>query len=179
MVQLAIQEWNRWNRGATKENDPGMRSVLEDYWRTGAGWLPKETNWWSAVPWSAAFISWLMKKAGAGNAFAYSAAHAVYIKAAKENRLANNNNPFKAFRVTEVAPAIGDLVSKSRAGSGATYDNIAPGMATHSDVVVAVEPGRLVTIGGNVSDSVGRTMVPIDANGFVQAQGYFAVIKVR
>src|SRR5882724_9319455 len=171
LVQLAVQEWNRWNRGATKENDPNMRSVLEDYWKTGVGWLPSEPSWWSAVPWSAAFISWLMRKAGAGNAFSYSAGHATYIKAAKENRLTNNNNPFKASRVSEVAPSVGDLVCKSSAGSGATYDNIAPGRASHCDVVTAIEPGKLVAIGGNVSDSVSQTMVPIDASGFIQAPG--------
>jgi hypothetical protein len=178
LVRLALQEWNRWNCGALKENDPRMRTVLEDYWKTGAGWLPDTANWWSSVPWSAAFISWLMRKAGAGSAFNYSAGHAAYIKAAKENRLANNANPFKAYRINEVRPTIGDLVCKSRAGSGATYDNIAPGMATHCDVVTSGEPGRLVSIGGNVADSVATTSVPVNSSGHIQAPNYFAVIKV-
>ncbi len=178
LVGLALQEWNRWQQGTLKEGDPQMRSILEDYWRKGAGWLPNHPTWWSAFPWSAAFISWLMKKAGAGNAFKYSAAHAEYIKAARENRLANNANPFKAYRVNEVRPGAGDLVCKSRAGSGATYDNIQPGMATHCDVVTSLRPGRLITIGGNVADSVSATPVPIDANGFIQSPAYFAVIKV-
>lgn len=178
LARLAIQEWNRWKQGTLKEGDPQMRSTLEDYWRTGAGWLPNHSNWWSAFPWSAAFISWLMKKARAGSAFKYSAAHAEYIKAAKENRLANNTNPFKAYRVSEVTPAVGDLVCKSRAGSGATYDNIQPGMATHCDVVTSSQPNKLITIGGNVADSVSATPVRVDSNGFIQAPNYFAVIKV-
>lgn len=155
-----------------------MRFVLEDYWKTGVGWLPDAPNWWSSVPWSAAFISWLMRKAGAGNAFRYSAGHAQYIKAAKENRLANNTNPFKAYRVDEVRPAAGELVCKSRSNSGATYDNIQPGMATHCDVVTSIQPGQLITVGGNVADSVASTRVAVDSNGFIQAPGYFAVIKV-
>jgi len=178
LVRLALQEWNRWNQGALKEDDPRMRSVLEDYWKTGVGWLPDTANWWSAVPWSAAFISWLMKKTGAGNAFKSSSGHAVYIRAAKENRLANNANPFKAYRISEVRPAVGDLVCKSRAGSGATYDNIQPGMATHCDVVTSSEAGQLITIGGNVDNSVSGTAVPVNSGGFIQAPGYFAVIKV-
>jgi hypothetical protein len=178
LVRMALQEWNRWKHGALKEGDPQMRATLEDYWRTGAGWLPDQPNWWSALPWSAAFISWLMKKAGAGRAFKYSASHAEYIKAAKENRLANNANPFKAYRASEARLAVGDLVCKSRAGSGANYDNIQPGMATHCDVVTSSQPGRLITIGGNVADSVSATPVRVDSGGFIQAPGYFAVIKV-
>jgi hypothetical protein len=175
---IATREWRRWNQGKIRESSPGMRPVLEDYWRTGVGWLPSEPQWWSRVAWSAAFISWVMRKAGAGQAFKYSSAHATYIKWAKDNRIANNNNPFKAYRITEVAPRIGDLVCKSRAGSGATYDNIRPGMKTHCDIVVDVQPNRLLTIGGNVSQSVSMTPVATDSRGLITSPNYFAVIRV-
>ena len=152
--------------------------MLADYWATGTGTRFQEANWWSVYPWSAAFISWVMRQAGAGNAFAYSPSHSVYIVAAKNNRLANNGNPFKAYRITEMQPRVADLVCTSRAGSGATYDNIRAGMATHCDIVTEVRPGSLVTIGGNVSDSVSQTSVPTDAAGRVNRPGYFAVIRV-
>jgi hypothetical protein len=177
-VALANKELNRWGRGTIKESDPRLRSVIEDYWRSGPGYKPGGPNWWSAVPWSAAFISWLMRKAGAGADFKYSGSHAAYTAAAKQNRLANNNIPFKAYRITEVDPRVGDLVCKSRAGSGATYDNITPGMATHCDIVTTVEPNRLITVGGNVSNSVKQTQVRTDASGHINQPGYFAVIKV-
>jgi peptidoglycan hydrolase-like protein with peptidoglycan-binding domain len=177
-VALANQELIRWGKGTIKESDPKLRPVIESYWRNGPGYKPSQANWWTAVPWSAAFISWLMRKAGAGADFKYSGAHAAYIAAAKRNRLANNNNPFKAYRLREVKPRVGDLVCKKRSGSGATYDNIAPGMATHCDIVTAVEPNRLITVGGNVSNSVKQTIVTTDANGFINKPGYFAVIKV-
>jgi Uncharacterized protein conserved in bacteria (DUF2272)/D-alanyl-D-alanine carboxypeptidase len=177
-VALANQEWNRWGRGSIKEKDPRMRPVLEDYWLTGTGKKRPEPNWWDAVPWSAAFISWLMRKAGAGNHFKYSASHSDYIVAAKENSIAQNSNPFKAYRVNEVKPRLGDLVCKDR-GSGATYDNIRSGMTTHCDVVTAIEPNRLTTIGGNLSDSVSATTnISTDANGYITTPGYFAVIRV-
>jgi hypothetical protein len=175
---IATREWKRWNQGKIKESSPGIRSVLEDYWRTGVGWLPSEPEWWSRVPWSAAFISWVMRKAGAGRAFKYSSAHAAYIKAAKDNRIANNDNPFKAYRITEVAPKVGDLVCKSRAGSGATYDNIRVGMKTHCDVVTDVQLSRLLTIGGNVSQSTSMTPVSTDTRGLITNPNYFAVIKI-
>jgi hypothetical protein len=178
IVRFAQQEWNRWNKGAIKEANPQQRPVLLDYWVTGAGTRHSEPGWWSAHPWSAAFISWVMRKSGAGSAFAYAPAHAVYIACAKQNRLTNAPNPIKAYRVTEVQPRLGDLVCRSRSGSGATYDNIAPGMKTHCDFVTGIEQGRLITIGGNVGDSVSVTRVPINAAGFVSKPGYFAIIRV-
>jgi Uncharacterized protein conserved in bacteria (DUF2272)/D-alanyl-D-alanine carboxypeptidase len=177
-VTIATREWDRWGRGSIKESDPKMRAVLEDYWFTGTGSKRTEPSWWSAVPWSAAFISWVMKKAGAGSDFKYSASHSEYTVAAKANRMVGNNNLFKAYRITERAPRVGDLICQSRAGSGATYDNIKVGMSTHCDIVTAVEPNRLTAIGGNLSDSVSRDYVQTDANGYITESGYFAVIRI-
>jgi hypothetical protein len=161
-----------------KEWDQSIRPVLQGYWVTGTGIRPSESGWWSQRPWSAAFISWIMKKAGAGDTFRYSPAHAVYIKAAKDHRLASSANPFKAYRISEVAPQAGDLVCKTRAGSGATYENIQPGHTTHCDIVTAVQPNRLTTIGGNVNNSVSRTFVTTNADGYITQPGYFAVIRL-
>jgi hypothetical protein len=175
---IALQEWNAWRRGTIKETDSSIRTRLQDYWRTGTGSERHEVNWPSEVPWSAAFISWVMRKAGAGRAFSYSGQHAIYISAAKKNRLQNNQNPFKAYRTTEVAPRIGDLVCKSRAGSQATYETIQPGMKTHCDIVVEVRPNAIVTIGGNVSNSVSHSVVRTNQQGLITAPSYFAVIRV-
>jgi peptidoglycan hydrolase-like protein with peptidoglycan-binding domain len=177
IVQVALQELARWGNGRIKEGDPSMRSILTAYWRNGAGYMPSGATWWSSVPWSAAFISYVMRQAGAGSSFRYSGGHSYYTVAAKNNRLANNSNPFKAYRITEVSPRLGDLVCKSRSGSGATYDNIREGMATHCDIVVEIQPGRLITVGGNVSDSVKTTPVSIDSRGRITQSGYFAVIQ--
>lgn len=176
-VALANAEWNRWRQGSAKEGDPGMRAVLEDYWLTGTGSKRFETNWWSQVPWSAAFISWVMKKAGAGQDFNYSASHSVYTAAAKDNALQNNNNLFKAYPITQVAPRLGDIVCQDR-GSGATYDNIKPGMATHCDIVTSVQPNSISVVGGNLSDSVSKNTVSTDSSGKITAKNFFAVIRV-
>lgn len=184
IVRVANQEWRRWNTGGTKtETDPRMRPILQDYWLTGVGVRVTDSQlaspaWQEKHPWSAAFISWVMRQAGAGSGFRYSAAHAVYIAWAKQNRLARNANPFKAYRTTEVVPEPGDLLCMRRAGSGATYDNIAPGMKTHCDIVTEVQANRLVTIGGNVSDTVSRRYPRTDSQGRVTHSPYFAVIKL-
>lgn len=177
IVRIALGERQRWGNGSIKEGNSQIHPILRDYWSTGTGTNLTEPNWWSKYPWSAAFISWVMRKAGAGSAFRYSGGHSYYIHAAKQNRVANNTNPFKAYRTSETAPRVGDLVCKSRAGSGATYDNIQPGMSTHCDIVADVRQGQLTTVGGNVSDTVGSTSVQTDANGMVVTPGYFAVIR--
>ncbi len=184
IVQMAQAEFTRWNFGQTDESDPSMRPVLEAYWRATPSGVPTTANWWSNVAWSAAFISWVMKTAGAGNAFRYSSAHTDYVGEAKRNRLANNTNPFKAYRITEVSPRPGDLVCVERKDSngnwsGVNYDNVDQGFrASHCDIVVEVQPGQLTTIGGNVSDSVSDTPVQIDGNGRITQARYYAVVRV-
>ncbi len=183
IMRLANQELARWGNGTIKETDWRLRKTLQDYWKTGVGMSYSEDQlgdsaFQNAHPWSAAFISWVMKTAGAGNAFKFSASHAVYTRAAKDNRFANNNNPFKAYRITELAPQVGDLICKNRAGRGATYDNIRPGMKTHCDIVTDARPSRLVTIGGNVNNSVAQKTVRTDASGRIMEPNYFAVIRI-
>lgn len=178
MASVALQEWQRWGNGSIKESDPRMRPALEDYWRVATGAPPPSANWWEPY-WSAVFISWVAHKAGAGSQFQYSSAHTDYVGAAKRNRLANNTNPFKAYRVGEMAPRLGDLVCAERSTSGVTYDNVDDGTfrSSHSDVVVEVESGRIAVIGGNVSNTVGRKTITLNAAGKLQGAPYYAVVR--
>ena len=179
VAQLAILEWVRWGEGTFKESEPAFLPVLEDYWCTGVHEVPVGTEWWRAQPWSAVFISWIIRQAGAGNDFAYSKAHTDYVGEAKKNRLANNDNPFKAYDIDEVAPRIGDLVCMERGDSGVTYENVDQGFRkSHCDIVTGITPRSLVTIGGNVCDSVWKTFVPINGSGLITKKGYYAVVQV-
>lgn len=191
IAQIAEEEYQRWRPGGGKslqESDPAASAILQDYYRTGigmnvsAGQLQNK-QWQQSHPWSAVFISWVMKKAGAGTAFRYSAAHQNYIRAARQNRIsADTSNPFWAFRVNEIAPHVGDLVCTARDNSGATYDNIA-GQArkTHCDIVTAVRPGKLRVIGGNVRQNVDFKELRTGPDGKLlldgKQSGYFAVVR--
>jgi hypothetical protein len=182
-VQIANQELARWGDGRTKETDPRLYKTLQNYWQTGAGrsicdQQLADPAFQNANPWSAAFISWLMKTAGAGAAFNYSRYHSAYIRAAIDDRLANNSNSFKAYRTAEIAPQVGDPVCKSRAESGTTYNNVLPPMKTHCDIVTEVQPGRIVIVGGNVGDSVAQRKLRTDARDRIAEPNYFAVIRV-
>ncbi|SCX40985.1 DUF2272 domain-containing protein [Nitrosospira sp. Nsp1] len=180
IAQIAWQERIRWGSGKIKEGDPAIRPVLAEYWKVATGAVPIEKEWWSTKPWSAVFISWVVRKAGAGADFRYSGAHTKFVAAAKRNRLANNANPFKAYRISEVGLRVGDMVCAERLRSGVTYDNVDSGVfrASHTDIVTDVQPGKLSVIGGNVGHTVGIKTIPVDASGKLQGAPYYAVLRV-
>ncbi len=183
LVQLAELEYQRWNeKGKKHELSPEMSDTLVDYWRRGTGmnFSPSQMQTRSVqnkYPWSAAAISWLVKLAGAGDDFKYSASHSNYIIAAINNRKQNNANPFKAYRINELPIREGDIVCRTRAGSRATYDTIQAGMPTHCDVVTQIMDAHGVSIGGNVSQRFSKTNVPINKEGYITDRSYFAILR--
>jgi hypothetical protein len=120
------------------------------------------------LPWSATFVSAMMRRAGLTRSeFAFSARHADYIADARDGYAS-------AYQVlpTPAPVAPGDLVC---AGRGRTQllptgiDEVRAGYALHCDVVVQVD---LVTkqaeaIGGNVQQTVARITIPLDDEGRV------------
>jgi hypothetical protein len=167
IARVTLEQFNRWRPGggsALVETSPAASPILREYYRVGVGTTVTDLQMQSrsfqaAHPWSAAFVSYVMRSAGAGSAFHYSTAHQTYIRAARRNRLTwNTANPFWAFRAAEVSPRVGDLVCASRSNSGATYDNIGDPQrrATRCDVVTDVQPGRIRVVGGNVDQTVGE-----------------------
>jgi hypothetical protein len=182
LVATALRELARWEDGKMKESEPRAGLTLQDYWKTGAGRgyslaQLASKSFQASAPWSAAFISWAMRTAGAGNLFKYSAAHAEYVRAAIANRKANAAKPFKAYRIGELAPIPGDIVTKPRADSDATYDNLRAGAKLHSDIVVEVGPTHVFVVGGNVDNSVKRRRLRL-VNGRIAEGGYFSLIRV-
>lgn len=193
IARTAEQEFRRWHpaSGNLRETDAAATPILQQYYREGAGTdVPAQdlqsTTWQASHPWSAVFVSWVMRTAGAGTSFRYSPAHQSYIRAARRNRLDGNTaSPFWAFRPTEVAPQVGDLVCASRANSGATYDNIgdAQGRPTHCDIVTEIRPRSLRVIGGNVRQNVDAKTIRTLPDGRLALDGdqarFFAVVRCR
>ena len=176
----ALSEYKAWKSGSTKEGNSATIERLRKYWKEGAG----VTNWsddkMTNEAWSAAFISYIMKKSGAGSEWKYSPSHSTYIVDSIKNRKENNSNSFKGYKPEEVKLKIGDLVGKARQ-SGVNYDTKGS-YKSHTDVVVNIKDGVADTIGGNVRNSVSLTKIPLDANGKidnskVSGNKYFVVIK--
>jgi hypothetical protein len=194
IVGIALAELARWDGGRRRETDPAMTPVLQEYFRTGVGIQVgasdlRSASWHAKNAWSAAFVSYVMRRAGAVG-FRFSAAHREYVAAAKRNALrGDTGNPFWAFPIGRARPAPGDLVCADRATAGrcnsATFGNIDDGRrwATHCDIVTNVDDFRrqITVVGGNVGNSVKAKTLRIDADGFlVPGQGdcgHFAVVK--
>lgn len=184
IVDIANEEWNAWNSGGRiKEGDSRTMDRLRSYWREGAN-----VNWSDQKmideAWSSAFISWVMNKGGAGNEFPRTASHSEYIRMSVKNRKENNENPFKGYKPSEeqAKVKVGDLVCYPRQ-SGVSYDSTSS-YKSHCDLVTEVKENEAVSIGGNVSNSVTKTIVPLTKEGYIDKSkdkksygGYFVVIK--
>lgn len=220
VVAIALREWRLWGapidddppgsrppRGPDQkpERYDGLWQRVGEYWWTGvdsgtrfASWTGKhDENGIVFSPdqdarfaWSASFVSYVMRIAGAGGRFPYSAAHADYINAAREVSLGQTNGAaLSAERIDAYAPQPGDLICEARGrGVALTFDSLpAPSFPSHCDIVVGVTPGELTVIGGNVDDSVTEKHIPTTTDGMLAPSGgvpldtrypWFVVLRV-
>jgi len=207
---IAEREWAAWDKGKRHESDALSWDALMKYFSTVKTREAAEQSANSnkrisgkGTPWSAAFISYLFKTAGAGSYFIYDGAHYTYMVASKKNRKSAADNPFQLFGLKEAGakPEVGDLVCNYRGCFKMTYNNIEQAASSsctnsegdkaakhaHCDIIVKVEQNKVWVIGGNTSDSVtgtsstvGKKSRRLDANGFlVEEKNIFAILKVR
>lgn len=192
MVLLAVAEWARFGRQTTvyPANGPArteQQGVTEreaperinDYWKSVD--RPNLTGLDTEVPWSAAFISWDIQSAGVPrDLFCPDARHTIYV----ERMVERTHRPGAGFiphHLDQRAPRVGDLICASRDNGGTTLENLNRGPG-HCDIVVEVRPGEVHAIGGNVGDSVTRSVFPLDGSGFlspISARRFFTVIENR
>jgi hypothetical protein len=172
-VRIAKKELERWNK--RKETSSETLPYLQEYWRT-LGW--KDDQWTTGTAWSGAFISFVMKKARATKEdFPFSARHSVYIQKAIDNKQNKKRKGFKGYKLDEKKVELGDLVCYARQG-GVGYDTKGE-YISHCDIVVAIDGDNALAIGGNVSNSVTESKIPL-VNGFVKAGNRrFVVIKTK
>jgi hypothetical protein len=140
--------------------------------------------------WSAIFISYVMRIAGAGGRFPYTATHSDYINIAKQMKLGQASGwVITAEPANSYAAQMGDLICQSRGVATSTdYDALPAGrFPSHCDVVVRVDSGVLTVVGGNVDDAVTMRHVPTTPDGMLvrpdgsvvdTRYGWFVVIRV-
>jgi len=168
-------------RDLRPDHQPGLWQRVGEYWWLGQNAGNPEEGWTSkysengtryagdAPAWSAAFISYVMRSAGAGDRFAYSATHAAYINGA----VRGEESILQAERTDTYAPQPGDLICLGRGtASNIRFESLpAPGFPGHCDLVTEVAPGQLTVIGGNVDASVTVKHVPIGTTGLLSEPG--------
>ncbi|MEX0314878.1 MAG: DUF2272 domain-containing protein [Allomuricauda sp.] len=163
---------NRLFRAGMKETDPGFWQRVGVYWEVGTQMdlTGLDDDW----PWSAAFISYVIRLAGAEDKFFYSIRHSDYINDA----ILDSNPFFVGQRLSDYSPKIGDLVCYSRQ-NGVSFDNLPEKYKSHSDIVVKVNPTFIEVIGGNVGNSVSKKHLRIDGSGKLIAQNHkwFAIVE--
>lgn len=181
LIKLANEEHDAWNKnGKIKEGNPTTLDRLRKYWEEGAG-VKKDDNYYINEAWSSAFISYLMRKAGAGKDFTYAQSHSQYITDSIKNRKENKSAKFKGYRPNEVKVKVGDLVCYPRQ-AGVTYESQA-GYKSHCDLITQINGNIATGIGGNVSDSVTKKQYALKDGKIDKSKdnkgygGIFTVIK--
>jgi hypothetical protein len=203
-VRIALAEW-QWfgsdtgrqdrlvrvdGKEVRKEAVPPYAERVHDYWLAvplgSYQWLvrkyaPKHGRLDGTVnlPWSAAFISFVMAEAGASDEFPYAAGHASWIRQAIKARAAGGAAPLIGYRPGEMPLQPGDIIGRARNDSGVTYET-APQtkwFESHSDIVVDAAARKAYAIGGNIGQSVSRIEVAVDALGRLAEDGWMVHIS--
>ena len=196
-VAIALQEWRLFGQRVNDdppredvelapedypERFPGLWERVGEYWWLGQNADRPESAWTGMhnergdvfearrdddFAWSAAFISYVMRTAGAGARFPYAPSHVVYINIAKEMKLGRASDwAIIAEPLDEYAPVPGDLVCYSREKRPVKYEQLPRRyFAAHCDIVVIAGNGQISVIGGNVFNAVTMKHVTVTADG--------------
>lgn len=188
LLKLLDSEWQVWGQqtmaiggsvtsSGQKEDEPGFSERVNRYWRESLG-LNHTGN--DDIPWSAAFISWIFKTAGAGSAFTYSPRHSTYLfKAILASQDAHTKELFVGHRPKDYKAKLGDLIGRARQ-SWIDFDHQKNGeYLSHSDIVVSVGNDSLDVIGGNVENSVTRRTLALNPDGTIDTSRYPAFVVVE
>jgi hypothetical protein len=156
--KVAKRELDFWK--GKKETSSGAFDRLKKYWDNTdlRSWTP------SGTPWSAAFISYILKD----QKFRGQASHYKYTTDVIEGK----NPGWSAFSIpknkSKLKVQVGDVLVKPR--TGGKYN-------THGDVVVKVIPGLAYMMGGNLGNTAKITSpIKLNPNGTIRDAGNYLVL---
>lgn len=190
LIRAAIDEWLRFAKGQGDEKVDPYRGYVREMWAAigepydGASKYPGGKE----VPWSAAFISWVVRRAGPAYAnFQFASSHSVFVNNAIKARVTSRTDkPFWGYRITEQRPEIGDIIQRNRDEGAFSYSYAEnhSDYSSHSDIVVEVTSDVVRVVGGNVGDTVATGTdlqeYRLDANGFLEpSQRLICLLKNR
>lgn len=179
LMYNAVKEWVRFNYGKGKEDQDPYYKYIGEMWKLiGMDLDGKDRD----VPWSAAYISYVVRNSGNEYAgFRFAAAHARYIHDSIAKRKVNTEAPFWGYRLHEEKPALGDMVCAWRVNRidydfAETHD----AFKSHCDIIIEVKDKSIKAIGGNVANSVTIKTFSLDDRGYLKAtNNVFALLKNR
>jgi hypothetical protein len=162
LTSVVEKELSLWS--GKKETVPEMYATLEKYWSNlgVTDWTP------AGVPWSAAFISWVVGQAD--SSFPKSAGHYFYSEAANKGV-----GGWTAWSVKnpKIKAQIGDILVRPRTGAGASNTS------SHGDVVYKIQDGKALLAGGNLGNTARiEARLSIDSEGnYTDFSKYIVVLK--
>jgi hypothetical protein len=168
LISAAAEQWLRFDRSNKSEIDDPQYKIVGEYWQA----IGLNLNGFNRdQPWSAAFISFVARKAGYDK-FKFDASHSTYVHDAVDKRKAGDASaPFWGFNVGDHKPQLGDLVCRSRGGSQITSMDSLPsgGFISHCDIIFEIKDTEVRTLGGNVEQTVNITSYPLNSSGFLKS----------
>ncbi len=182
---LAKKDLRRWKDKT--ETDPSMSNDLVGYWKlAGMNFTNKQMqseSTHSSYPWSAVYISHLVESSGYKN-FNPKSTHSGYVVDAKKHRAENKNKSYWAYKPSDnKIVEIGDILVKGRSGTKPNLDTINSGISSHGDIVIDIKKidGKkyAVTQGGNLSNTVKQTNVPLTDSNTLLNPVHFAHLKYK
>jgi hypothetical protein len=163
------------------ENDPDLSKQIKNYWIELGFSFPGIGTAWSAV-----FVSWCVKKAGATSAeFKFAKAHSKFVYEAIRNAI-NNTGVFRAYDLNAYAPDVGDIIHNNRDGYKFDYNyaKTHDSYESHSAIVIErgidSQGGYVLTVGGNESDSIRKKLIRLTASGLIkqrESNPYISIIQ--
>ena len=153
LTQITLAELQTY--GSTREDRSPLAERIGAYW-TALG-RPDLDGTDRDVPWSAAFISFMVRAAGAATSFPYSAQHSAYFYRTINDRVSHKKTGFWGYEIGTIDIQAGDILGMNREGTNPiAYDwaEHHSDYKSHSDIVVEVNASGIKTVGGNVSQTV-------------------------
>jgi hypothetical protein len=172
--------------GDWEDDDPRHSQRVNAYW--SAAGHPEIDGMDCTKPWSAVFITWVMRRAGVPESQLQPAiAHWEYLA----QSIQDAGLPGRWFvprRVADYSPRPGDLICstlgkrRARTIDGYISAEGLRGTSTHCDLVVAKRGRELEAIGGNVRNSVSKVSLELDGKGRlkrVPRRPWFMILQNR
>jgi hypothetical protein len=201
VAQQCLTEFARFNNGKGRETKDPFAGFVGEYWNIGLNnknidgrttFEDKKGKPFRPA-WSAAFISFIMRKSGAGNAFFYHEGHIHYVVKAIRDAKAGADVKFLGRDPKTQVPKVGDLINAGRGvAKSVTFKTVLAEygkkevdkgnfLPSHSDIVIEVNMAKkkLTTIGGNVDvDTVGKKTWDLKSDGtLVKGPSLICVIE--
>lgn len=170
LIELVGREFRFFKFGDQFEGHPLSKERIKSYWLSFQATAKPVSE-----PWSAAFISFCMKKTELLLSFKFSGRHTTYLSDSKVAKLNNDaSRAYWAVKLGDRVVQVGDLVGAFRTGGTCgnttkTYNSLPGDFCSHVDVVVAVRDGVAWAIGGNVGNTVMFKEIPLTPTGRVKA----------